>query len=101
MTEEEITALAREYAEDMAKGPEFEGLPNCLKANVLELNADYVAGIFRWLCERFCLVEKSKIKEMWKEITNLYLAHQHITYDGARYLFNEVFFPEIAKEVEG
>ena len=50
---------------------------------------------------RYCLVEKSKIKETWKDITCVYLDHKHITYDGARYLFDEVLFPEIGKEVEG
>lgn len=49
MTDEEITALAREYAEDMTKGPEFEKLSDGLKKNVLELNTDYAAEIFRWL----------------------------------------------------
>lgn len=35
-----------------------------------------------------------------EHVTGVYLDHDHITYDGARYLFNEVLFPEIGKEVE-
>lgn len=49
MTEEEITALAREYAEDMAKGPEFEELSDSMKENVLDLNTVYVAEVIHWL----------------------------------------------------
>lgn len=101
MTPEQITALASEYAEEMIKGTPSEELPNCLKKSMMTMNTEYVAGVFCWLLQRYCLVEKSKIKETWSEITNVYLAHQHITYDGARYLFNELLFPEIAKEVEG
>lgn len=87
MKESEITALAREYAEDIySGGAEF---------------IDEVEQVICWLSQRFCLVDKSVIKETWKEITNVYLAHQHITYDGARYLFNEVLFPDLGKEVEG
>lgn len=87
MTDTEITALAREYAEEIYRGSaEF---------------IDEVEQVICWLSQRFCLVDKSVIKETWKEIANVHLAHQHITYDGARYLFNEVLFPEIAKEVEG
>ena len=87
MKESEITALAREYAEDIySGGAEF---------------IDEVEQVICWLSQRFCLVDKSVIKETWKETTNVYLAHQHITYDGARYLFNEVLFPDLGKEVEG
>lgn len=99
--DDQLTALAREFAEEMIKGKPSEELPNCLKNSMLAMNTEYIAEIFQWLTRRFYIVEKSKVKETWKEITDVYLAHRHITYDGARYLFNEVLFPEIAKEVEG
>lgn len=86
MTQEQITALACEYAEETHHG------------NTVAV--DEAISTIRFLLRRFCLVEKSKIKETWKVITNVYLAHRHITYDGARYLFDEVLFPEIGKEVE-
>lgn len=87
MKESEITALAREYAEEVYdRSAEF---------------IDEVEQVIDWLLHRYCLVDKSVIKETWKEITNVYLAHQHITYDGARHLFNEVLFPDLGKEVEG
>lgn len=95
MSDTEITALAREYAE--------ETYPN-LSDKIISRRTQEIKEaerVIRFLLRRYCLVDKSVIKETWKEITNVYLAHQHITYDGARYLFNEVLFPEIAKEEEG
>ncbi len=94
MTDEQIAALAREYAEWVT---EAEGGNN----DYTPAEQAIASAFLRWLSQRYCLVEKSKIKETWKEITNVYIAHRHITYDGARYLFNEVLFPEIAKEMEG
>lgn len=89
ITDEQITALAREYAEETVSMRHTTGIV-----------ADEAEGVIRWLLHRYALVEKSKVQETWEEITDVYLAHRHITYDGARYLFNEVLFPEIAKEVQ-
>lgn len=94
MKQELITSLAREYAEGMCSHMEDD----FIKDEAIRDKEEAFRLAVEHLSRRYCLVEKSKIKEMWKEITNLYLAHQHITYDGARYLFNEVFFPETAKE---
>lgn len=94
MTNEQIQALAREYAEENPKIAE-------LKVPYIRKYEKTCEDFLRFLLRRYCLVEKSKIKETWKDITYLYLAHRHITYDGARYLFDEVLFPEIGKEVEG
>lgn len=77
MTDTEITALAREYAQPYG----------------LQCNPDNVTDVIRFLLRRYALVEKSTIKEAWSMITGVYLDHDHITYDGARYLFNEVLFP--------
>jgi hypothetical protein len=95
MKESEITALAREYA-DMLKHL-FPDMPEHTYRDKMSQAKNVVNIIMR----RYCLVEKSKIKEVWSMITDVYLDHGHITYDEARYLFNEVLFPEIAKEVEG
>lgn len=62
MTNQEITALARECAEEMIKGKPSEELPNCLKNSMLEMNTEYIAEIFRWLTRRYCLMEKSKLE---------------------------------------
>lgn len=94
MKESEITALAREYAEECCPYKDKS-------ANLSILDIREAERLINFLLRRYYLVEKSKVEETWKEITDVYLAHRHITYDGARYLFNEVLFPEIAKEVEG
>lgn len=97
MKQELITALAHEYAEEIYPHEEGEDLGQMefLRTSA----AKHIEASLKMLSRRYCLVKKSVIKKTWSEITNVYLAHQHITYDGARYLFNEVLFPEIAKEV--
>lgn len=94
MTDQQITALAREYAEEI--------YPN-LSDKIISLRTQEIKNaerLIRFLLRRYALVEKSTIKEAWSMITGVYLDHDHITYDGARYLFDEVLFPEIGKEVE-
>lgn len=101
MTEEEITTLAREYAEEMAKGPEFEELSDGMKENVLALNTVYVAEVIHWLCERFCLVEKYRVQRVAKVLTE----QCKYANDTGFYKFDlscctfiiRQFFPEIAK----
>jgi len=97
MKESEITALAREYAEECI---DPQGFSKETYEELVGEKAENAEDILRFLLRRYCLVEKSKIKEVWSMITDVYLDHGHITYDGARYLFNEVLFPEIGKEVE-
>lgn len=96
MTNEQIQALAREYAEEMIKGKSSEELSNCLKHSMLEMNTKYVAEIFQWLTRRFCLVEKSRLKK-------LDIAYRAKAYDIVVLNKRDVdyIFPEIAKEVEG
>lgn len=99
MTEEEITTLAREYAEEMAKGPEFEELSDGMKENVLALNTVYVAEVIHWLCERFCLVEKEVINNTYRKAIEQG-KHAHIKFQiesRAKLRLLQTFFPEIAK----
>lgn len=115
MNSDQITALAREYAEEMIKGKSSEELPNCLKNSMMEMNTEYVAKIFQWLTRRFCLVEKSKLTKMYKEAVDgkceLEKMQPQNTYAknsilmkvgmnaGCAYTLKSIF-PEIAKEVE-
>lgn len=101
MDNNQIQSLAREYAEEIFKNDESNpDLSICLLNDIkFEAAADFEEKL-RFLLRRYALVEKSTIKEAWSMITGVYLDHDHITYDGARYLFNEMLFPEIAKEVE-
>lgn len=63
-----ITAIAREYAEEMAKDTDVEELPNCLKNSVYELNAEGMETKLEWLLRRYCLVEKECLKEKYSEL---------------------------------
>lgn len=104
MTPKEITALAREYAEEMIKDRPSEGLPNCLKNSMLTMNTEYIAEIFQWLTRRYCLVEKSKVEEEYYEAKftcgNVDPCSETFATSLAQKSMLERLFPEIAKEVE-
>lgn len=63
MKEEELNALAREYAEEVYKNSykEMEVLPKCLSCEAIEMFAEDMNHKLQWLSQRFFLVEKSKI----------------------------------------
>ena len=97
MTDPEITALARGYAEEATK---TDGIDPNLSAS--DLNgikhdiAEYAEEVIRFLLRRYTLVEKSKLEEL--EIARRVKANGYVALkrSDADYLF-----PEIAKEVEG
>jgi hypothetical protein len=106
MTPEQITAIAREYAEEATKVDASD--PNLSASDLNGIKndvAEYAVEIIRWLSNRYCLVEKSDVKPYCKSLQNI-LAHQE-RYDV--YIVREAevemkmfryFYPEIAKEVE-
>lgn len=98
--DQKITSLARELANELYNDDRAYNSIIWWGEEPKERKAEELEHTLRFLLRRYCLVEKSKIKEVWSMITDVYLDHGHITYDGARYLFNEVLFPEIGKEVE-
>lgn len=105
MTDDHITALAREYAEEVAKGTAVDALPNGLKENVIQRNADHFEKHLRWLLRRYCLVEKNKVKDEYDEAR---IFCENVDPCGESYARNEAImfllerlFPEIAKEVVG
>lgn len=104
MTPEKITALAREYAEEMIKGRPSEELPNCLKNSMLVMNTEYVAEIFQWLTRRFYIVEKDRVKDEYHEAKfacgNVDPCSDTFAASLALKSVLERLFPEIAKEVE-
>lgn len=91
MNDKAITALAREYAEK-------EGWN-------LSIIQDDAEEFLRWLCRRFYLVEKSKLREAYKKAQK----DQHnsegdfaLTLAGRnRSAVLIDLFPELGKEVEG
>lgn len=102
MKDTEITALAREYAEEMIKGKPAEELPNCLKNSLLTMNTEYVAEIFQWLTRRYCLVEKEVVRTTYQQAMEQG-KHAHVRChieSRAKLRLLESLFPDIAKEVE-
>lgn len=116
MSNEEITALAREYAEESTKADASD--PNLSESDLIEIRHDieeYVTGILRFLFRRYALVEKSKVEELYDHIRQqqreLWQKRpQDKDVENARKLLLssyamerdmlESLFPEIAKEVE-
>lgn len=100
---EEITALAREYAEEMIKGRPSEELPNCLKNSMLTMNTEYVAEIFQWLTRRFYIVEKEAVRKEYDLAEKLWIKSAcTITEEFNRGRMNaiESLFPETIKDSE-
>lgn len=99
MTPNQITALAREYAESRypeAKTDEDDFLYDSA-VYVMEDN-------LRWLLRRFCLVEKKDVEAKYQEAKERYFNPDdeiEKTMYGGRMSMLEYLFPEIAKEVEG
>lgn len=90
MDSETITALAREYAEEMHYGDNYFESEN--------------KRFLTWLTRRYYLEEKSKVSEMYDvamEISRLPKSVEARGYAISRLQTLERLFPEIAKEVEG
>lgn len=106
MSEEEITALAREYAEEATKAD--AGDPNLSATDLNGIKhdvAEYAEEVIRFLLRRYCLAAKDVVKNFYQSRKD-FLAHQN-EYD--RDIVNDIWievrllscmFPEIAKEVE-
>lgn len=90
MTENQITALVREYAKEVHNFDYFFENEN--------------KRFLTWLTRRYYLVEKSKVSEMYDvamEISRLPKSVEARGYAISRLQTLERLFPEIAKEVEG
>lgn len=95
MNEDQITSLAREYAEELSPD-------NKVEREMIELDC---LGFLDRVLNNYCLVEKSKIREAYKDAQK----DQHnsegdfaLTLAGRnRSAVLIDIFPEIAKEVEG
>lgn len=114
MKASEITALAREYAEEISPVnllndyPEAKMIADMMRNALSEATANQIKdfeGFLRFLLRRYCLVEKANAKQFFQSRQHI-LKHQD-EYD--RYIVDEAsaekrlmlcLFPEIAKEVE-
>lgn len=92
MTDTEITALAREYAE-------FTDMSPVDKKNISAICECFL----KYTLRRYCLVEKSKITEEYKAAQKDQHSNDSIRFIEGRTVSAALvnIFPEIAKEVEG
>lgn len=105
MDEDQITALAREYAEE--ENP-IESYSDTMFERALDLSISRgeALRVLTWLTRRFCLVEKSKVKQIYQAKQHI-LANQNVlgaivaTEAAAQKRLMLCLFPEIGKEVEG
>ena len=102
MTEEQITAIAREFAEEMCAHMEDDFIKDeAIKDN--ELTFQMAVNHLR---QRFYLVEKSAVREEWEGLENqgeismeMKLMSGVLAVGGQMSMLQRLF-PEIAKEVE-
>lgn len=105
MNDDQITALAREYAEEATKTMTSDPNLSATDLNGIKHDvAEYAEEVIRFLLRRFALVEKGKVNEMYKtamEVSRLPKSVEARGYAISRLQTLESLFPEIAKEVEG
>lgn len=102
MNEEQITAIAREFAEEMCAHMEDDFIKDeAIKDN--ELTFQMAVNHLR---QRFYLVEKSAVREEWEGLENqgeismeMKLMSGVLAVGGQMSMLQRLF-PEIAKEVE-
>lgn len=92
MKPEQITAIAREYVKENGYG--------------LQVNPHVIEESFRWLSQRYCLVEKGAVCKEYRNATT-HVAEAIKSKNPlsescgkGRRLAIQSLFPEIAKEVE-
>lgn len=109
MTDEQITTISREYAEEVYRNAhkEMEVLPNCLSNEAINMFAEDMESKLKWLLRRFCLVEKSKIQEEYQKAQahikdgKEFDVHVFVTIGASKESLLESLFPDLGKEVEG
>lgn len=102
---DQITALAREYAEEQGKLDREQGFPESFIKDMLEFNEKEFKSVLEFLLRRFCLVEKEQLKR----VMSLHIEKSDENVKGGKaWFFHKgsantlrYLFPEIAKEVEG
>lgn len=95
MSEEEITALAREYAEECCPKSDYKEDIEWRKEDIKH-ETSCTETFLTWLLRRYALVEKSKVKDEYEKAKMDMVSKYH---QGSMVVL-QVLFPEIAKEVE-
>ncbi len=106
MTDKQITALAREYAEEAFKtGPHNNDIKS-LRKFAIKLTTEGMEKHLRWLCERYCLVKKERVIAELKAVDLSIKAALTFTLkvgevDMAKKELLHALFPDLGKEVNG
>lgn len=104
ITNDLLTALAREFAEETRNGilglfP--QPLPDSMEV-LIKNDQEYYGRFLHWLTRRYCLVEKSNVKDIHKGIL-VQLDPKNFgysPYNQGRIDLLKSLFPEIGKEVD-
>lgn len=105
MTDDQITALAREYGEYVANSLDYDMCADHELRHrlVVKGHSESAQLVLEWLLRRYCLVEKSKVEEEYKKACESVNKHSATTgclfFVGKKQTL-ESLFPEIAKEVD-
>lgn len=100
--EKQITALAREYAEEIYPHEEGEDLGQMefLRTSA----AKHIEASIKMLSRRFCLVEKSKVEDVYKETKSYKSELEPFSRQSdcceVKLRLLESLFPDLGKEVE-
>lgn len=101
MTTDQLTALARVYAEE--ENPINSYCNHSERDWDIQIDADSAERVIRFLLRRYCLVEKKDVEAKYKEAKERYFDPDdeiEKTMYGCRMSLLEYLFPEIAKEVK-
>lgn len=94
-TPEEIKKIAREYAEYMCPvGDYCGGVYDDQRNTDLPIYKDDAKSVLEWLSERYCLVEKSKVKEWEGIVEDALKADPVITEPAFRFMWERLFNEE-------
>lgn len=103
MTQEEITALAREYAEEYIKR-KYPDVPSHIRERIVEGRLEHMEDFIPWLLRRYCLVEKGAVRKEYREakIRQTYLERFSAQWGAvtSKMAVLERIFPDLGKEVE-
>lgn len=81
MTEDQIRAIAEEFAESELV---MSYMPT-------DGNKFFAERFLNFLIQKYCIVEREKVMSWWNDVTNCYLNHNHATFDGMREMFADFF----------
>lgn len=101
MKEEQTTAVAREYAEECI---DPNGFSRGTYKELVEEKAERTASVLRWLSDRYCLVEKSKVERVMQlhedKLKELFKGSKTWFFHKGSAETLKYIFPDLGKEVE-